>query len=87
MYENLSGKCGDSLVERNFGGIHVAMFYDRREDSVYVYYHDIKTDTEFVIDPPKFLAVDAYTHPIMYAEAALNGKSNPRMLVPAEVAA
>lgn len=82
-------KCGYPLVERDVAGIHVALFYDRKEkdNGVYVFYCDDSGDTSFVLNPPKFLAIDAYTHPIVYADGALNGIDNPRRLVPVELVA
>lgn len=74
---------GDSLIERDIAGIYVGLFYDRKNDEAFIGYSDEKEGLEFVLNPPKFLAMDAYTHPIIYFHGELNGKSNPKRLVAA----
>jgi hypothetical protein len=86
---DLEARYGDPLISRESGGIYVAMFYDpeSNSDDVRIFYDDSKEGISFVLNPPKFLAPDAFQHPIMYANAELRGISNPRRLVPCELAA
>lgn len=77
----------EPLITRSIGGITVSMFYNPKfdRDDVRIYYSDVKTNTEFVLNPPRFLAVDAYKHPICYFRAEQNGISNPFHLIPANI--
>lgn len=87
--EELNNTYGSPLTGRDIGGITVQMFfnpsYDR--DDVRIYYCDVKTETSFVLNPARFLAVEAYKHPIYYYRAECNGISNPDNLVPANIPA
>jgi hypothetical protein len=84
-YHELCERYGESLTERNLGGIHTALFYDRASEEIFIFYLDVKTNLSFTLDPPKHLALDAFNHPIMYFKGELNGTSNPQSLNPAMV--
>lgn len=83
----LSEKCGNPLTERDAAGIYVALFFDRNDSECFVYYSDRNEGVSFSLNPPKFLAADCYRHPIVYADAAMRGISNPHKLVPVEMLA
>ena len=83
--EDMTNKYGEPLRYRDSGGIYVGLFYDLLFKEVYVYYKNLDKDIHFVLNPPNHLAVDTYNHPIFYAHAAMNGKDNPKRLVPAVV--
>lgn len=76
---------GDSLISREGNGIFVAVFYDRANEEAYVHYQNDNTGEAFTLNPPKFLALDCYMHPIPYRDAAMRGIANPFRLVPAGV--
>jgi hypothetical protein len=84
-FSELNDKIGSALLSRNAGGIFVALYYDRQKEEAFVYYSDETIGLEFEINPPKFLALDCYIHPIIYFEAEMRGISNPKRLVPAAV--
>lgn len=58
-----------------------ALFYDRAETQTYVFVGSRK-GSSYVLNPPVFLAIDAYRNPEIYREAAMRGIENPRRLVP-----
>lgn len=73
------------LAERCNDGISVTLFWDSEIDTTWVHVEDSKSGNSFTLDPPKFLALDAFKHPYYYARAELNGICNPRRLNPANV--
>src|SRR5947208_14728311 len=76
---------GEPLLTSEIGGIYKAMFWDRETDDLRIYVNDSKAAKCFVLNPPKFLAMDAWNHVYYYADAALRGITNPKRLVPAEI--
>lgn len=71
----------EDLISRKNGGIMVTLFYDRENDEVFVNYHE-DNGLDYTLNPPKFLALDCYTHPNVYRDAEMRGISNPKRLVP-----
>lgn len=81
--EMLKENYGAPLKSRHIGGIYVGMFYS--EGEVYIGYSDVGSGLSFTLNPPKFLANDAYHHPIVYFRGEMNGTSNPNRLNPADI--
>lgn len=88
LYSELTQNYGLPLCERKGDGIIVSLFARKISQTVNswdvrVYYSDKKTGESFTLNPPQFLAIDAWKNPIPYADAAMRGIENPFRLVPA----
>lgn len=74
-------KYGRPLIERRLGGIHKALYADRKQEEVVITYAD-GNGFYFTLYPPKHLAIDVWRDPVFYAMAEMNGVSNPSRLNP-----
>lgn len=77
-------KYGRPILHSTNGGMIRAIFYDADSKDVRVYVRDL-TGVIFVLNPPVFLAIDAFKNPHLYADAAFNGIDNPNRLSPVSI--
>lgn len=77
-------KYGRPIISSTVNGMVRAMFYDATNADVRIYVRDC-SGVIFVLNPPVFLALDAWKNPHFYADAAFNGIDNPRRLNPSNL--
>lgn len=81
---DLITKYGRPILHSTKNGMIRAMFYNADTKDVRVYVRD-RSGVIFVLNPPVFLAIDAWKNPHVYADAAFNGIDNPNRLSPVAV--
>lgn len=82
-YDELTHFYGEPLMERQTCGIRVAMFCDVKNSEIFIHYQEGDEGLNYSLNPPAFLARDAFYHPNVYFRGEMNGVSNPNRLVPA----
>lgn len=60
------------LASRRAGAIEVALIWDRRDRSLVVFAHDLRTQEEVVIPVSGEEAAEVYRHPFAYAHRSVD---------------
>jgi hypothetical protein len=75
---------GNPLLTRETGSVSMALFASENREDIRIFYA-ASSGQSFVLNPPRFLALDCWRNPLVYFRAELNGISNPFRLVPADL--
>lgn len=75
---------GNPLLSRETSTVSMALFASENREEVRIFYSHVSGQS-FVLNPPKFLAIEAWKNPLVYFRAEMNGISNPQRLNPANL--